>query len=371
VDTEKIMQVVMRGVGFPVLLMVALGTAMPSFAQPPQTTPSDVEQPGSVVVFPKFTKGTVAADGVTRVATEIEVRAQCPRDTSCPEGEPVKVRFHWVCPGSEDISAKHICKDAAFTVVLSVGGKASFSPEDPGLAADVIAAAPPCSKGYLIGWVIDPTTDRPIKYDGLTGTVVLRDSRGAIDSYEAIAIPAEPNLAMRADIATDIDSRTGSPALVFDGGPGHYQAVARAVPLNLEHHKFTGPLSSSEAVLIVLTLDVRLNRPNYPTFIDLDFAGDAGAHASASWKFTCWTEVQNPKIDANLTLAGARLRNGIVISGQAIKVPVAGISDIPGPVALLGLVPAEKGRGHPTMDPAYIIKTFDDSKPTTVFLPFD
>jgi hypothetical protein len=354
-----------------VLLMVALGTAMPSFAQPPQTTPSDVAEPGSVVVFPKFLKGTIAVDGVARVATEIEVRARCPRDTTCSENESVKIRFHWVCPGSEDISAKHICKDAAFTVVLPIGGKASFNPEGPRHLDDMIGAIPPCPKGYLIGWAIDSTTDRPIKYDGLTGTAVLRDSRGEIDSYEAIAIPAEPDMAMRADIATDIDSRTGSPALVFDGGAGHYQAVARAVPLKLEHHKFTGPLSSSEAVLTVLTLDVRLNRPNYPTFIDLDFAGDAEAHASASWNFTCWTEIQHPKIDTSFTLAGARLRNGVVISGQATKVPLAGISDIPGPVTLLGLVPADKGHGHPTMTPAYITKTFDDSKPTTVFLPFD
>jgi hypothetical protein len=365
------MQVVMKGAGLLILLVVAFGIATPSAAQPRQITPSDVEEPGSVVVFPKFTRGTVGVDGVTRVATEIEVRAQCPRDTRCSEDELVKVRFHWVCPGSEDIAAKHICKDAAFTVVLPIGGKASFNPEDSRPVGDVMGAIPPCTKGYLIGWVIDAISDRPIKYDGLTGTAVLRDSRGTTDSYEAITVPAEPNLAARADIATDIDSRTGSPALVFDGGAGHYQAVASAVPLNLVHHKFTGPLSSSEAVLTVLTLDVRLDRPNYPTLIDLDFAGESGAHTSASWEFTCWTEIQNPPIEASFTLAGARLRNGIVISGQATKVPVTGISDIPGPVALLGLVWADKGNGHPTMSPAYIIKTFDDSKPTTVFLPFD
>lgn len=365
------MQVVIKGAGLLVLLMVALGLAMPSAAQLRQRTPSDVEEPGSVVVFPKFTKGTVAVDGVARVATEIEVRAQCPRDTRCSEDELVKVRFHWVCPGSEEISAKHICKDAAFTVVLSIGRKASFNPENSRPVGDIIGATPPCPKGYLIGWVIDPITDRPIKFDGLTGAAVLRDSRGTINSYEAITVPAEPNLATRADIVTDIDSRTGSPALVFDGDTGHYQAMASAVPLNLTHQKFTGPLSSSEAVLTVLTLDVRLDRPNYPTFIDLDFAGEAGAHTSASWNFTCWAEIQNPEIEASFTLAGGRLRNAIVIYGQAIKVPVAGISDIPGPVTLLGLVPPDEGHGHPTMSPAYIVNKFDDSKPTTVFLPFD
>jgi len=137
------MQVVMKGAGLLVLLMVAFGMATPSMAQLRQTTPSDVEEPGSVVVFPKFTKGTVAVAGITRVATEIEVRAQCPRDTRCSADELVKVRFHWVCPGSEDISAKHICKDAAFTVVLSIGGKASFNPESPRPVGDIIGAIQP------------------------------------------------------------------------------------------------------------------------------------------------------------------------------------------------------------------------------------
>jgi hypothetical protein len=360
------MKGVMKGVGSFLVLMVALGMGLPSFARTPKPSSSASEEPGSVIVFPKFLKGTVVVDGVTRPQTEIEVAAQCPGDTTCPEDEPVKIRFHWVCPGGEDIGSEHICKEATFNVTLSVNGKASFNPE-----ADNPASAAPCPSGYLIGWVIGPITDRPIKYDGLTGTAILRDIRGAIESYHAIAIPAAPYLATRADIATDIDPRTGSPALVFDGGAGHYQAVARAVPLNLEHHKFTGPLSSSEAVVTLLTLDVRLNRPNYPTLIDLDFLGETGAQASASWNFTCWIEIHKPNIDANFTLAGARTRNGVIISGQAIKEPVAGVSDIPGPVTLLGLVPTDGDGGRQTMDPAYIVKRFDDGKPTTVFLPFD
>jgi hypothetical protein len=365
------MKVVMRGAAFWVVLMVALGMGMPSSAQAPQPTQTGADEPGSIIVFPKFTKGTAAVDGVTRPQTEIEVRAQCPRGATCPEDEFVKIRFHWVCPGSEDAGSEHICKEANFDVTLSLDGTASLNPEGPALQADNPAATAPCPSGYLIGWVIDPVTNRPIKYDGLTGTAILRDSRGAIASYEAIPISAEPNLAVRANITTEIDSRTGSPGLVFDGGAGHYRAVARAVPLNLEHHKFTGPLSSGEAALILLTLDVRLNRPNYPTVIDLDFLGEAGARTSHMWNFTCWTEIQKPKIDANFSLAGARIRNGVVISGQAIKVPVAGISDIPGPITLLGLVPAGDGPGRWAMDPAYVFRRFDSSKPTTVFLPFD
>jgi hypothetical protein len=146
--------------------------------------------------------------------------------------------------------------------------------------------------------------------------------------------------------------------------------VAGGVPANLEYHKLTGPLASSEAFLILLTLDVRLNRPNYPTFIDLDFRNDQGAVASTSWNFRCWTEIQHPNIDANFTLAGAQNHNGVVLAGRAIKVSFGGANDIPGPVTLLGLVPTDEGRGRRTMDPAYIVEKSDSSKPTTVFVPF-
>jgi hypothetical protein len=364
------MNVVMKGAGFCSLLAVALGVAAPGFAQAPETPPGASQQPGSVIVFPKFTKGMSAADGATPL-TEIEVRSRCPSDTVCPENETVKVRFHWVCPGSDDIASKYTCKESGFDITLSANGKAVFNPENPTPAGANLASSAPCPNGYLIGWVISGATGRPIKYDGLTGTAVLRDHKGATGAYDAITIQAVPSLAARAEIATDIDSRTGAPALVFDGSAGHYQAVAAGIPQALELHKLGGPLASSEASLILLTLDVRLNRPNLPTFVDLDFRSDEGVRASTSHDFTCWTEIQNPNIDAHFTLAGARTRNGVVISGRAMKVPFNGISDIPGPVTLLGLAPTDEGRERRSLDPAYVVKRFDDSKQTTVFVPFD
>jgi hypothetical protein len=363
------MKALMKGAGILVLLTAAVGIAVPSPAQAPEPPSSASEEPGSVIVFPKFIKGKVTVDGVTGPQTEFEVHARCPNGAICPADEPVKIRFHWVCPGSEDIAPKYVCTETDFDGEVSVSGKVLLSPENTRRAGDYFGSAAPCPKGYLVGWVITPDTGRPIKYDALTGNAVLHDPGGAIESYEAIAIKADPNLAIRAEIATEIDSRTGTPALVFDGGPGHYQTVAGAVPTNLVFHKLTGPLSSSEAFLILLTLDVRLNRPNYPTVVDLEFRADQEHRASTSWNFRCWREIQNPNIGANFTLAGARTRNAVVISGQATKVPFRDISDIPGPVSLLGLVPTDEGHGLRTMDPAYIVKRFDSSKPTTVLVP--
>jgi len=365
------MKIVIRCAGFFLLLTMALESAMPSFAQTPETTAGALEQAGSVIVFPKFVKGTLEVDGVPKARTEIEIQARCPSNTTCPVDEPIKIRFHWVCPGSDDISSKYICKESGFDILLSPNGKVVFNPENPAPARENPASSAPCPSGYLIGWVIDAATNQPIKYDGLTGGAVLRDGKGTTESYDAIAIPADPSLAVRANIATEIDSRTGTPSLVFDGGAGHYQALSAGLPASLEFRKLTGPLSTSEASLVLLTLDVRLNRPNYPTFIDLDFRSDQGVRAATSWNFICWTEIQNPTIDAYFTLAGALTHDGVVISGRAIKVPIGGISDIPGPVNLLGLVPTDEGRGRHSMHRAYIAKKSDEGKPTTVFVPFD
>jgi len=363
------MKAFLKRAGLLVLVTAAVGIAAPSQAQAPEPPSSASDEPGSVIVFPKFVKGTVTVDGVTRPQTELEVQARCPKGASCPSDEPVNIRFHWVCPGGEDIAPEYVCTETDFDAMLSVSGKVLLNPEATRFPGDYFGSAAPCPKGYLVGWVISPATGRPIKYDALTGNGVLRDPGVAIESYEAIAIKADPNLAIRAEIATEIDSRTGTPSLVFDGGPGHYQTVAGAVPTNLVFRKLTGPLSSSEAFLILLTLDVRLNRPNYPTVVDLDFRADQGVRAVTSLNFTCWREIQNPNIDANFTLAGARTRNAVVISGAATKVPYGGISDIPGPVTLLGLVPTDEGNRRWTMDPAYIVKRFDSSKPTTVLVP--
>jgi len=200
----------MKGAAFLLLLGIALAPAMPSLAQAPEARSSASEEPGTVIVFPKFTKGAVVVDGVTRPQTEIEVQARCPSGATCTEDERLKIRFHWVCPGNSDKASQYVCKEADFDVGLSVKGKASFNPENPDLLENNLGSAAPCASGYLIGWVISPVTGRPIKYDGLTGSAILRDGSGVIQSYDAFAIQADRNLANRAEIATDIDPRTGT-----------------------------------------------------------------------------------------------------------------------------------------------------------------
>jgi len=60
-------------------LMPALALAMPAFAQDRDPRLSDSQEPGSVIVFPKFIQATVALpEGGTAPRTEIEIGVQRP-----------------------------------------------------------------------------------------------------------------------------------------------------------------------------------------------------------------------------------------------------------------------------------------------------
>src|SRR5437868_7873291 len=83
------------------LLIPALALAMPAFAQVRDPRLSDSQEPGSVIVFPKFIRGTVAVNGRSTPQTEIEIGAVCPNGVTCPEHQSIKIRFHWVCGSTE------------------------------------------------------------------------------------------------------------------------------------------------------------------------------------------------------------------------------------------------------------------------------
>src|ERR1700724_3652911 len=82
------------------LLMPALAFAIPAYAEPRELELNDSQVPGSVIVFPKFIQGTVTlSGGGTAPKTEIEIGIVSPEGEPCAEHEPVKLLFHWVCPG--------------------------------------------------------------------------------------------------------------------------------------------------------------------------------------------------------------------------------------------------------------------------------
>jgi hypothetical protein len=348
------------------LLIPALALAMPASAQVRPPTLSDSEEPGSVIVFPKFIRGTVTLpEGGTAPRTEIEIGVVCPKRAICAEHQSVKVRLHWVCPGSQDPFFKYVCKETDFDITLSVYEKAVIVPDGAftGVSTKNVPIAE-CPRGYLIGWVIRPADDQPIKFDGLIGDAVLREAGTSLAAYNATPIQADPALATNALVATN-----GNGSLLFDGRPTHYQMVTGTVFGDV---RYSNPTAStafpvlSDGSLTLLTLDVKSNRPNNPLFVDLDFFAAAGSpignenQVSTFVEFICWDEVRLVDIDANLVTTQMG-RKGVFVSGPASKEQIFGITDTSGPATLLGLF--ETTEGPPANLRTYYNNLFNDSNP--------
>jgi hypothetical protein len=288
------------------LLVLMLALAAPAFAQVRDPTLGDATEPGSVIVFPIFINGSVGLpEGAPAPATELEIGVICPKGVGCAEHQPVKIRFHWVCGATEaNFAGSFICQETDFDVTATVFEKIVLVPDGTpqdgyatGLPTKTVPAAP-CPGGYLIGWVITPTSDTPIKFDGLIGDAVMRPgstttgSPTAEASYNAIPIQADPNLANGAAVTTN-----GNGALMFDGAAGHYLAVTGQVAGDVRYTNLTTGPTFTLGVLTLLTLDVKSNRPNNPVFVDLDFFGGNPStignenQLSAATEFICWEEV--------------------------------------------------------------------------------
>jgi len=399
-----------------VLLAPAVALAAPAFAGDRQL--NDSQEPGSVIVYPKFIRnGTVTVDGITGIhRTEIEIGAVCPHTFNdkgkyvpgvCPEHQSVKVRFHWVCPGNQAFESKYICKETSFDVFLTVNGKLAFSADGTPINNNSPRVpAPACNNGYLIGWVISPANDQPVKFDGLIGDAVLRGpnlppaapvASTAVSAYKAITIQAadneQPNFT--GSNFADAQIKTDDGALLFDGREGHYSAVTGTLYGDVIYDKMAaltgagnafsnGPLTTT--FLTLLTLDVRSNRPNNPTNVPLNFYNESLNSVSAtnpnweflvdtSWEFICYTQVRLSQIDSNLTQEFMGSRKGVVVAGPAIREPFP-IPDDPKDddvrVTLLGLIHTTEGlASNLFQDRSYIYEMYNNSDPIrTRYLPF-
>jgi len=293
----------------------------------------DPNEPGSVLVFPKFVRGTVAA-GVP--ATEIEITAHCPVGlnvdgfcTAPVPGTNIRLAGHWVCPGQFGTG---ICKESDFIVTTTIEGTITFNTEGNLNFGTVRVPSAPCPEGYLVMWAVN-STNQPIKWDGLVGDAVVRWNSHAAGSYRAIAIQGDPALANNALINVGAGGR-----LLFDGLPGHYAAVTSTVIATIKYDTTTvaadAPVTTS---LTLLTLDVLSNKPNNQVFSDINFLDNNEFLVSDTTDYICWEEVPVSSIDPSLT-RDFMSRKGLFYSVDAVKVPEFGIADGTGPVTQLGLI---------------------------------
>jgi hypothetical protein len=316
------------------LLMLALTLAIPAMAQLRDPRLSDSQEPGSVIVFHKFISGTVSLNGDSVPRTEIEVGVVCPKGARCEQEQDVKIRFHWVCPADQTFENKFICKEVDFDAEVTVNGKLVFDPNGGRYPP------PPCDRGYLIGWVIDADNFQPIKFDGLIGDAVIRETAQDSAAYNAVPIQAywgDPHGATR--------TLGDGGSLVFNGQPGYYQAVTGKEYCDVRFDKTTGSVLTATS-LTLLTLDVRSNRSNNPTFVDFNCYNEDERLISVSTEFICWTQVGLsrtlngiPPINSSLTETSMGSRKGLCLSKAAEQLasPFGNSTDV-GPVTLLALV---------------------------------
>jgi hypothetical protein len=238
----------------------------------------------------------------------------------------------------------------------------------------------PCMRGYLIGWVINPANDLPVKFDGLIGNAVIRGGElpaaagphagnsTAVSAYNAITIQADPAVAYAAPGGSFVApgpalfGGVASP-LIFDGGATHYTEITG---VQIGDVKFDRTVSAaaplpnvlSKTALTFLTLDVRSSQPNNPTFVNLDFTNESLATVSATnptfehltssfVEFVCWVQVPlaNLPSGAALTQAFQTTRKGIVWAGPATKMADGNApgDDFNKEVTLIGLVETTEG----------------------------
>jgi hypothetical protein len=320
---------------------------------------NDSQQPGSVLVFHKFQIGTVAdPEQGTLPTTEFEISVSCPVGEVCPGGQVVNLKAHWVCPGG----AGRRCLERDFRLRTTVNGTLFFNPENIAPTNVLSLPTPPCSAGYLIVWAVD-NQDRPIKFDGLIGNAVFRPAASSVGAYNALPIQAVSALANLALISLGQDG-----ALVFDGRDGHYSALTGTIFGTVRYPKTVPPANHIDTFLTLLTLDVKSNRFNFPTIVDLNFFKPNEELVSDSVEFTCWAELNLLNIDLNLSEVFMG-RKGLVESVNAVKVPIFGVDDKAGPVTLFGVIDTEEFSGSVSRR-EYMYLLYNDGEPVaTTFEP--
>jgi hypothetical protein len=362
-------------------LAVAL-VAAPAMAQGPQLNNSEV--PGSVLVFPKFIAGSVqvgtadpvppatARTPIREPKSAFEISVTCPvNGPRCAENARVKLLARWVCPASQTLSEKFVCKATDFELLTTVKGTVWINPENIGSRSrSVDVPRPPCNAGFLLVWVVSPddaNDPRAIKFDGLVGTAVLRNGTGSASGYTAYPIQAIDQLPPGALTDVNDDGR-----LQFDGLT-EYKAITGQLrgTVRLERSTLspTNTLGRIQTHVTMLTLDTLANRPNYPTFVDLHFFNENETLLSASHEFVCWTQVRLSDIDTNLDEFFGK--KSLLETTQAEKQPIFGIADTAGDVTLLGLVETgELNRNTDKPIREYSYPLFNDGLPVpTTFAP--
>jgi hypothetical protein len=321
---------------------VLAGACMAATAAMANPTVANFTQPGSLIVYPYFQTGTVLADGTTLPKTEIHITPVCPSGITCTGFEPVIMVARWVCPASR--ATGPVCPSTDFLLQTTVNGTITLNPNGQATinGALVSIPVPDCPRGYLMAYVVN-SSELPIKFDGLEGDAIVHTFPTAEASYSGLAIQAaDTNPADVGElITTGTDTFTGQTSFLLDGLGSDYAVLTGQLSDSILFDNAIGPGVFDHTDIVLLTLDVQLNRPNNPTFVDFTFYNAAQQPTSDYTYFTCWNALDITRMNAGLTQQAQGSPEGSFVTGQAEK--FAALADTHGPVTLLGLVLSFQG----------------------------
>jgi hypothetical protein len=360
------------------LVLLSVGVAAPLAASGGHSR-NDSQQPGSVLVFPKFRSGTGnTLDQGTLPRTEFEISVVCPTGFSCMLGQEVRLKAHWVCRGEEDADEPEfrVCRESDFELSTTVNGTLFLTTEpltdvNQRNGAFTRIPRPPCvdffNQAYLILWVID-AFGNAIKADALIGDAILRGgpdrncqtalNTTCAESYNAIPIQAAEDLSIG-----EVTDRDGEGDLDFDGT--EYEMLTGVI---IGTVRYPGPTvnnlglttGSIRTQLTLLTLDVRSNRVNDVTSVDLNFYNEREEVHSTSATFVCYKTERLDFIDPFLTNTFGR--KGLVVSAPAEQNGV--------PVTVLGLLETQEFTDGVGQVREYATPLHNDGTPVaTTFVP--
>jgi hypothetical protein len=338
-------------------------------------TLTNSEQPGSLIVFPKFSRG-FAAPGTGLAASVFEIGVVCPNELLRPGGcnlnqnFPIKLHLEWVCPGTVQKGGSSFCQSQDFELHTTLFGKIQFdangrvtvAPDDPGALASGIPT-PSCNEGYLIAWVVNATGNEAISFNGLVGEEVLRERGGSASALNGVTFQSPQPVFQ----PTDVAPRNSS--LDFNGV--EYLRAPGRIAGDVRYERLSNPQVLTSVIL--LTLDVRQNNDNPNVRVPVRLYRADESSFSTSLHFTCWREQRLTEIEGGPFNQARMGEKGLIASvapavvANACSGPSGVCTPDGSPVTVLGFVQTIERSG--TAEYAYYLYGQGEGV-TTTFYPF-